>query len=117
MFNILGPLTNPAGAAAQVVGAADPATGRKMAETLGRLGSTRGLVVHGNDGLDEITIGGETRVWDFNAGSVTEYTISPQDFGFGRTSASSVKAEVSRRASPFSGACSPARPARPGTSC
>ena len=92
VFNILGPLTNPAGADAQVVGAADPATGRKMAETLGRLGSARALVVHGSDGLDEITIGGETSVWEFNAGSVTEYAISPEDFGFSRTSAESVKA-------------------------
>ena len=92
VFNILGPLTNPAGADAQVVGAADPATGRKMAETLGRLGSTRALVVHGSDGLDEITIGGETSVWEFNAGSVTEYTISPEDFGLGRASPQSVKA-------------------------
>ena len=63
-----------------------------MAETLGRLGSTRALVVHGNDGLDEVTIGGETKVWEFNAGSVSEYTISPEDFGFSRTSAASVKA-------------------------
>ena len=92
VFNILGPLTNPAGADAQVVGVADPVMGRKMAETLGRLGSKRALVVHGNDGLDEITIDGETRVWEFNAGSVSEYTISPDDFGFSRTSASSVKA-------------------------
>ena len=89
---ILGPLTNPAGADAQVIGVADPAMGRKMAETLGRLGSTRALVVHGNDGLDEITIGGETKVWEFNAGSVSEYTISPEDFGFSRTSSASVKA-------------------------
>ena len=92
VFNILGPLTNPAGADAQVIGAADPTMGRRMAETLGRLGSTRALVVHGSDGLDEITIGGETSVWEFNAGSVTEYTISPEDFGLGRVSAQSVKA-------------------------
>ena len=92
VFNILGPLTNPAGADAQVIGAADPTMGRRMAETLGRLGSTRALVVHGSDGLDEITIGGETSVWEFNAGSVAEYTISPEDFGLGRASAQSVKA-------------------------
>ena len=92
VFNILGPLTNPAGADAQVIGAADPAMGRRMAETLGRLGSARALVVHGGDGLDEITIGGETSVWELNEGSVAEYTISPGDFGLGRASAASVKA-------------------------
>ena len=84
VFNILGPLTNPAGAQAQVVGVADPGIAEKVADVLGRLGGTRALVVHGNDGLDEITLGDATRVWEMTEGSISEYTISPDDLGFDR---------------------------------
>jgi anthranilate phosphoribosyltransferase len=86
VFNILGPLTNPAGATAQVIGVADPSMAPKMAEVLGRLGSVRALVVHGADGLDEITLSDETRVWEFHNGDTTEYSISPDELGFDRAS-------------------------------
>ena len=81
VFNILGPLTNPAGADAQVIGVADASMASKMAQVLGRLGSRRALVVHGNDGLDEITIADSSKVWELKDGSVREYEISPQELG------------------------------------
>lgn len=81
VFNILGPLTNPASAKSQVIGVADPSVGGKMAEVLGKLGSTHALVIHGNDGLDEITLGDSTQVWELKNGKVTEHTLSPQDVG------------------------------------
>ena len=81
IFNILGPLTNPASARAQVLGVYDPALTSIMAKVLGRLGSTHAFVVHGSDGLDEITITGETKVSEWYKGRVRNYTIKPQDFG------------------------------------
>ena len=85
VFNILGPLTKPAGARAQLVGAADPVLAEKMAHVLARLGSDRALVVSGADGLDEITVSDETRVWELRDGAVTSYSISPEQFGIGRS--------------------------------
>ena len=114
VFNILGPLTNPAGATAQVIGVADPAMAPKMAEVLGRLGSKRALVVHGNDGLDEITLADETRVWELNDGSVSEYAISPEDLGISRAAtdkirAGSVEQSTAALRSVLSGEAGPAR--------
>ena len=91
VFNILGPLTNPAGAGAQVIGVADASMAAKMAQALSRLGSRRSLVVHGNDGLDEITIAESTQVWELNEGAVTEYSVSPEDLGFGKSPLSEVQ--------------------------
>ena len=91
VFNILGPLTNPAGAGAQVIGVADASMAAKMAQALSRLGSKRALVVHGNDGLDEITIADSTQVWELNEGAVSEYAISPEDLGFGKSPLSEVQ--------------------------
>lgn len=84
VFNILGPLTNPAGARAQVIGVADAGSAAKMAAALGRLGSARALVAHGNDGMDEISIADATRIWDLRDGAVSEYEIAPEDFGLRR---------------------------------
>ena len=84
VFNILGPLTNPAGANAQLIGVADPAVGETMADVLGRLGSSHALVVHGSDGLDELTLGGETQVWELRDGAVSTSTVTPEDLGLGR---------------------------------
>lgn len=81
VFNILGPLTNPAGAKRQVIGVADPAMARRMAEVLGTLGSERALVVHGEDGMDELTITGPSQVWELKDGSVTEYQFTPDSVG------------------------------------
>lgn len=86
VFNILGPLTNPARATAQVIGVADPSMAPRMAEVLGRLGSVRALVVHGADGLDEITLSDKTQVWEFYNGDTTEYSISPDELGINRAS-------------------------------
>lgn len=84
VFNILGPLTNPAGARAQVIGVADAGSAAKMAAALGRLGSERALVAHGNDGMDEISIADATRIWELRDGAVSEYEIAPEDFGLQR---------------------------------
>ncbi len=84
VFNILGPLTNPAGAKTHLLGVADPGTAEKMAHVLGRLGSTHALVVHGKDGLDEITLGDETQVWELKDGAVSTYTIAPDTLGIKR---------------------------------
>ncbi len=91
VFNILGPLTNPAGAGAQVIGVADASMAAKMAQALSRLGSKRALVVHGNDGLDEITIADSTQVWELNEGAVCEYSISPEDLGLDKSPLSEVQ--------------------------
>jgi len=84
VFNILGPLTNPAGAKANLLGVADAGVAETMAQVLGRLGSEHALIVHGKDGLDEITLGDETQVWEMKDGSVSTYTLSPEDLGFNR---------------------------------
>ena len=86
VFNILGPLTNPAGAGAQLLGVADGSLVEKMARVLQWLGSHHVLVVHGEDGLDEITITGKTRVCELKDNSLKTYTISPEDFGLSRAS-------------------------------
>jgi anthranilate phosphoribosyltransferase len=81
VFNILGPLTNPALVEAQVLGVPSEELGEKMAQVLQRLGTKRALVVHGLNGMDEITVAGSSRVWELSDGEITEYDISPQDFG------------------------------------
>ncbi|MCH8109031.1 MAG: anthranilate phosphoribosyltransferase [Chloroflexi bacterium] len=92
VFNILGPLTNPAGATSHLVGVADAGVGEKMAQVLGRLGGAHALVVHGMDGLDEITLGDETQVWELKDGSVSTYTTSPEEMGFSRVPLENLKA-------------------------
>lgn len=81
VFNILGPLTNPAGAKAQVLGVPTAAVGEKMVRVLRRLGSERVLVVHAEDGLDEISLNGNTNVWELRDGTVSSYQISAGDLG------------------------------------
>lgn len=86
MFNLLGPLTNPAHASGQVVGVYSLDLVEKLAEALSMLGLRRALVVHGLDGLDEITITGKTRVAEAREGSVRSYEIEPEEFGLNRAS-------------------------------
>src|SRR5689334_7281005 len=81
VFNLLGPLTNPAGASAQVVGVYSEELAEKVAAALAMLGVSRALVVHGADGLDEITISSETKIAEVRNGSVKQYQISPEQFG------------------------------------
>ena len=84
VFNLLGPLTNPAGAKRQLVGVFGGDYVRLVAEALKDLGAEKALVVHGADGLDEITVTGPTLVAEVSDGSITEYKISPEQFGFSR---------------------------------
>jgi anthranilate phosphoribosyltransferase len=84
MFNLLGPLTNPARASGQVVGVYSLELVEKLAEALSMLGLRRALVVHGLDGMDEITITGATRVAEAREGSVRSYEIVPEEFGMNR---------------------------------
>ncbi|MBN2287781.1 MAG: anthranilate phosphoribosyltransferase [Candidatus Glassbacteria bacterium] len=81
VFNILGPLTNPAGAECQLLGVYDPELCRTLAEVLQRLGSRRAYVVHGHGGLDEAALSGPTRVAELKGGEIRCHEISPADFG------------------------------------
>jgi anthranilate phosphoribosyltransferase len=91
VFNILGPLTNPAGAEAQVLGVADAAIGEKMTQVLGRLGCRHALVVHGEDGLDEMTLGGPTLVYELKEGGIRSYRVRPEEVGLRQASGQAVK--------------------------
>lgn len=84
IFNILGPLTNPAGADRQVLGVYDENLVEVLAKVLAKLGCQRGFVVHGQDGMDEVTLTGPTRVGEIRDGAVTLSTIEPEDFGLRR---------------------------------
>lgn len=81
MFNILGPLTNPAKVNAQIMGVYSAELTAPLAQTLGNLGAVHAFVVHGMDGLDEITITGKTKVSEYADGVVKDYFIQPSDFG------------------------------------
>lgn len=81
LFNMLGPMTNPAGVRHQVIGVFSQALCRPMAEVLQRLGSQHVLVVHASDGLDEISLAAPTHVAELKDGAVSEYCIQPEDFG------------------------------------
>jgi anthranilate phosphoribosyltransferase len=82
LFNILGPLTNPAGASIQVLGVYHQALTEVLAKVLMNLGVRHCYVVHGSDGLDEITLTGKTRISEGKAGRITSYFVHPRDFGF-----------------------------------
>ena len=84
VFNILGPLTNPAAAQRQLIGVAYPQLGEAVAEVMRLLGSERSLVVHGAGGLDEIALDGDTTVWELRDGRVESWTFSPDGLGLGR---------------------------------
>ncbi|MCP3678578.1 MAG: anthranilate phosphoribosyltransferase, partial [Deltaproteobacteria bacterium] len=79
VFNILGPLTNPAGARFQLLGVYDPLLTDMMAQVLNNLGSKRAFVVRGEDGLDEITLTSVTKITELKDGSIQSYTIRPED--------------------------------------
>jgi anthranilate phosphoribosyltransferase len=81
VFNLLGPLTNPAGAGRQLLGVFDGNLTEALAMVLHSLGSQAALVVHGLDGLDEITLTGQTRVSELKDGRIKNYTVCPEDFG------------------------------------
>lgn len=91
VFNLLGPLANPAGARHQVLGVPSEDLARVLAETLRELGAERAMVVHGDDGMDEITVCGRTFVVELKGGALTEYTLEPEDFGMERASPDAVR--------------------------
>lgn len=104
VFNILGPLCNPAGARRQALGVADAALAAKMAECLRRLGVERALVFHGGDGMDELSLSGPSRVLDVTPGGVREYEVDPRALGFRAAGADALRggdaaqnAELARR--------------------
>ncbi len=84
IFNLLGPLTNPAGAKRQVMGVFDPALTETVAQVLGTLGATRAMVLHAEDGLDELSITAPTKVSEYAGGKVTTRTVTPEDVGLER---------------------------------
>jgi anthranilate phosphoribosyltransferase len=81
VFNLLGPLTNPAGATAQLLGAPSAQAAELMSGAIAVLGLERGFVVHGSDGLDEITTTGPTDAWEIHHGAVSHRILEPEDFG------------------------------------
>ncbi len=91
IFNALGPLTNPAGAKRQVIGVYSAALTETLASVLGTLGAERTFVVHGSDGLDEMTLTGPTRVSELKNGSVSTYDVVPGDFGLAQAPADALK--------------------------
>jgi anthranilate phosphoribosyltransferase len=91
IFNILGPLTNPAGVPNQLLGVFGDDLLEPMAEVLQRLGSHHVMVVHSRDGLDEISIGEATEVAELKDGAIRRYSIRPEDFGFKRASLETLK--------------------------
>ncbi|HQR51382.1 MAG TPA: anthranilate phosphoribosyltransferase [Methylophilaceae bacterium] len=93
LFNLLGPLTNPAGAKRQVMGVFDKNLTGKLARVLQQLGSEHVLVVHGADGMDEISFAGDTYVAELKSGEVTEYVLNPQQFGMGLHQAESIRVQ------------------------
>ena len=84
IFNLLGPLTNPAGAPYQIIGVSDPNACERVAQAAARLGTTRAWIVRGNDGLDEITLADKTTVFEASATGVRRFEIAPEDFGLAR---------------------------------
>lgn len=92
IFNVLGPLTNPAGAPNQVLGVFSKEWVESLAKVLQQLGSEHVLVVNAEDGLDEISIGAPTLVAELKNGAVTSYTVQPEDFGMARADLSTIRA-------------------------
>ena len=98
VFNILGPLTNPAKAKFQVIGVPSKELGERIAFVLHRLGTEHSLVVHGIDGMDEISISRKSLVWDVNQHRVLPpYEVSPDDFGFMKASMTQIKGGTARQ--------------------
>ncbi len=90
IFNLLGPLANPAGVTRQLTGVFDPAWARPMVETLEKLGSTDVWVVHGQ-GLDELTVAGENKAVALRDGTIREFTVTPEDAGLERAPISAIR--------------------------
>ena len=98
MFNVLGPLTNPAGADNQVLGVFHPDLVGIMARVLQRLGSRHVLVVNGADGMDEISINSDSYIAELKGGEIREYTVTPEQFGMNRASNDLLRVENAEQA-------------------
>jgi anthranilate phosphoribosyltransferase len=90
VFNLLGPITNPAGATRQLLGVYADTYVAVLADVLRRLGSERAMIVHGSDGMDELTVFGKSHVAELRDGQVKEYAIDPTDFGLAHTDRAAV---------------------------
>ena len=95
IFNLLGPLTNPANAHAQILGVFDSKWVNPLAEVLRDLGSQHAMVVHGFDGLDEITLTSKTQVSELKNGNITNYSLDPKKFGYSLCSSEDLKGGTS----------------------
>jgi anthranilate phosphoribosyltransferase len=93
IFNILGPLTNPAGSKRQVLGVFDGRIGQRMAQALHEIGSEHALVVHGEGGMDELSVLGKTSVWELRRGEIRQYSVDATDLGLRRASISELKGD------------------------
>lgn len=93
IFNLLGPLTNPAGARSQLLGVYSSEWVRPIAEVLKKLGSKHVIVVHGHDGMDEISISGPTQVAELRNGTISEYVIEPSQFGLKNSALTEIKVD------------------------
>ncbi len=91
LFNILGPLSNPAGAHCQIVGVYEERLVEIVAGALKKLGCSRAMVVHGMEGLDEISLSGETKIAELNGGKIKTYTVVPEDFSLKQESLESIR--------------------------
>jgi len=91
IFNILGPITNPAGAKRQILGVFAGKLTDALAQVLGNLGAVDAIVVHGEDGLDEVSLSGKTKVARFREGNVTGFHIQPEDFGIWRNTVDTIQ--------------------------
>lgn len=91
VFNILGPLTNPANANHQIIGVYSPSVGNLMAEVLKILGSSRAMIVHSADGIDEISLWDKTKIWELKNNEISNYEITHEDFGLNKINISELK--------------------------
>ena len=118
IFNLMGPLSNPAGAKRQLVGVFARQWIVPLAEVLGRLGTERAWVVHGSDGLDEITTTGPSHVAELKDGRVTQFEVTPEAAGLARAKPADIKgARCGDQRGGHHGAASPAKPGPIATSC
>lgn len=97
VFNFLGPLTNPAGATRQLIGVYDSRMAERMIGVLSRLGTERALVIHADDGLDEVSVSGPTRGFELAGGEVTPIVLTPDDFGLASSDVSELIGGDARR--------------------